>query len=135
MIDGPQWYRWRIRRSGPFVALILPAIVGIGGVALLRLSDAPWSGAAGLLGSVMGAPGLLVVGAPFGDRGMYPLAVLASAVLWLLVGFVASQRATRNPLATWSDYWRHCLPMTIGIWAGAAAGLGIAALVVGEGVL
>ena len=34
----------------------------------------------------------------------------SSAVLWLIVGAVAARRTTRNPMATWPDYWRtYCL--------------------------
>lgn len=114
---------------------MLPAIVGGLGVGALKGSEASWSGTVGLLGSVLGAPGLLLAGAPFGDRGLYPIAVLGSAVIWLLVGFFAARRATRHPMATWSDFWRHCLPLTIGIWVGAATGLAVAAFVVGDGIL
>ena len=46
---------------------------------------------------------------------MYPIAVGASAVAWILVGWIASRRATRNPLATWNDYWRHYFWMAAGI--------------------
>lgn len=135
VVDGPQWYRERIRKLGPFVALVLPTLMGATGMAILRWSEATWSGSVGLLGGVLGAPGLLIAGAPFGDRGLYPAAIAGSIVLWLVVGFVASRRATRHPMATWTDFWRHCIPMTLGIWVGAAIGLVVAALVVGEGVL
>lgn len=120
---------------GPAVALILPALVGGLGMGVLRWSEASWSGTVGLLGGVLGAPGLLLAGAPFGDRGLYPAAIAGSIVIWLLVGFLAARRATRHPMATWPDFWRHCIPLTIGIWIGATIGLVSAALVVGEGVL
>lgn len=135
VVDGPQWYRGRIRKLGPIYALVLPLLVGGFGLAVLRWSEASWSGSVGLLGGVLGAPGLLLAGAPFGDRGLYPVAIGGSVVLWLLVGVLASRRSTRNPMATWSDFWRHCVPLTVGVWIGAGAGLLIAALVVGEGVL
>ena len=100
--------------------------------AALRLFDTAWSGAVGLVGGVLAAPGLLVVGAPFGDRSLYPWAVLASAALWLVVGWLASRHATRNPLASWRDYWRHYLTILAGIWGGAGLALVIAGAVVGE---
>ena len=78
------------------------------------------------------APGLLLVGAPFGERGLYALAIAASALVWLLVGFLASRRATRNPVATWSDYWRHYAWMCGGIWLGSCLALGIAAAVISD---
>jgi hypothetical protein len=120
---------------GPPAALIVPAVVG--GVAWfsLQLFDTAWSGAVGLIGGVFAAPALLAAGAPFGDRGSYPAAVAASGVLWLLVGFLAARRATRNPMATWSDYWRHYAWLCGGVWAGAAIALGVAALSISDSLL
>ena len=77
---------------------------------------------------------LLFVGAPFGERSNYPYAVLASGVLWMIVGFIAARRATRNPTADWSDYWRHYLVMMAGIWLGAGIALAIAAASIGDSV-
>ena len=117
------------------MSLVIPGIVGLIAYASLRRFDTAWSGAVGLIGAVLAAPGLLFVGAPFADRSIYPWAVFASAVLWMLVGFVAARRATRNPLADWSDYWRHYLVMLGGIWIGAAVALGIAAISVGQSLI
>ncbi len=105
----------------------MPAIVGAIAFFSLQLFDTAWSGAVGLIGGVFAAPGLLAAGAPFGDRGTYALAIGASALLWLAVGFLASRRATRNPMATWADYWHHYAWMCAGVWVGAAIALGIAA--------
>jgi hypothetical protein len=52
----------------------------------------------------------------------------------MVVGFIAARRATKNPTADWSDYWRHYLVMMIGIWAGAGIALGIAAISIGNSV-
>lgn len=114
------------------VALILPGLAGALAYASLELSDTAWSGAVGLVAGVLAAPALLAVGAPFSNSDLYPLAVVASLVIWLLVGLLASRRATRNPMASWNDYWRHYLWMLGGIWAGAIAALVIAGQVVGE---
>lgn len=132
LIEGPRWYRARIRTWGPFAALIIPGVVGAIAWLSLRLFDTAWSGAVGLVGGVFAAPGLLAAGAPFGDNDLYPFAVAASGLMWLLIGFVASRRATRNPMATWSDYWRHYLWMLGGVWVGAGAALGIAALSISD---
>lgn len=86
----------------------------------------------GLIGGVFAAPALLAAGAPFGDRGLYPIAIGASGLLWLLVGFLAARRATRNPMAMWSDYWRHYAWMCAGLWAGAAIALAVAALSISD---
>lgn len=111
---------------------MVPGVVGLVALISLRLFDGVASGAIGLIGGVFAAPALLAVGAPFGDRSLYPLAVAASAVLWLAVGVVASRRATRNPVATWRDYWRHFAWLCAGVWAGAAIALGLAALSVSD---
>ena len=107
----------------------------LGAWAALRISDAGWSGAVGLVAGVCAAPALLAVGAPFGDNDLYPIAVGASAVMWLLVGWLATRRATRNPMATWRDYWRHFAWLCGGIWLGACAALGVSALVVADPLL
>lgn len=110
----------------------MPAIVGAIAYFSLHLFDTAWSGAVGLIGGVLAAPALLAAGAPFGDRGSYPLAVAASGLLWLFVGVLAARRATRNPMATWSDFWRHYAWMCAGVWAGAALALGVAALSISD---
>ena len=135
LTDGPRAYRTRIRSWGALVGLVVPGIVGGSAYLALQLSDATWSGPYGLVGGYLGAPALLAVGAPFGDRGLYPLAAIASAVMWMLIGFLAARRATRNPMASWADYWRHYLWMLGGIWFGVAVGLAIATVRIGTGVL
>lgn len=134
-MDGPRWYRFRIRSRGPIVGLLLPTVIGVVSYAALGLSNASWSGAIGLLGAVIAAPLLLVVGAPFGDSSRYLLAIVASGVLWLGVGWLAASRATRNPLATWTDFWRHYLWMAGGIAGGAVLALGMATIALGEALL
>jgi len=121
-----------VRTWGPLAALIVPAMVGAIAYFSLQLFDTAWSGAVGLIGGVLAAPALLAAGAPFGDRGLYPLAVAASTLLWLLVGFLAARRATRNPMATWSDFWRHYAWMCAGVWVGAALALVVAALSISD---
>jgi hypothetical protein len=132
LIEGPRWYRSRIRTLGPLAALIVPGIVGAVAWLSLELFDTAWSGAVGLIAGVFAAPALLVVGAPFGDNDLYPIAIGASVLLWLLVGVLASRRATRNPMAGWADFWRHFAWMCGGIWLGCSAAMIVAAATVGE---
>lgn len=132
LVEGPRWYRNRIRVRGPFAALIVPGIVGFVAYTSLQLFDTAWSGAVGLVGGVLAAPVLLFVGAPFGDRGSYPLAVLASGVLWMVVGLIAALRATRNPLADWREFWKQFVPLLLGVWAGVLAALMIATVTIGD---
>ena len=101
----------------------------------LKTSDARLSGILGLFGGVSAAPGLLIAGAPFGDESQYPLAVLASIPLWMLLGFLASRRATRSVVASWRDYWLQLTWLTIGVIAGSMAALVAAASILGESMV
>ncbi len=130
--EGPRWFRTQIRRRGPFLALIVPAIVGVGAALILRIFDTAWSGGVGLIGAVCAAPTLLVAGAPFSDRGLYPIAILAAVPLWMVVGWMAARRATRNPMASWADFGRHLAMLTLGVWVGSIVAMVIATMSLGE---
>lgn len=114
---------------------MIPGIVGAIGYLSLQLSDAAWSGTVGLIGGYFGAPTLLAVGAPFGERSLYPVAILAAVAMWLLIGLLASRRATRNPMASWNDYWRHYFWMLGGIWVGVGIALIVATVRIGSGIV
>lgn len=129
---GPRWYRRRIRLLGPVLAVVPPALLGALAWLVLRSTEGRTSGMLGLFGGVVAAPGLLVAGAPFGDDDTYVLAVLASIPLWLLIGVVASRRATRSPMASWRDFWREYAWLAAGVVVGATAALVAAAAVLGE---
>ncbi len=132
LLAGPRWYRSRIRSFGWLVGLIPPAVVGAIAWLALRLADSRWSGLVGLFGGVVAAPGLLVAGAPLADESNYPLAVVASIPLWLLIGLVASRRGTRSPMATWREFWREYAWMFAGVAAGAGGALVAATAILGE---
>jgi uncharacterized membrane protein YfcA len=132
---GPRWYRTRLRLYGPFVALLPPALLGLVAILSLELADSATSGLIGLVGGVIAAPGLLFVGAPLAESDRYPLAVAASVPLWLLIGFVASRRATRSPMATWREYWREYTYLAAGVAIGAIGALVAATAVLGESLL
>jgi hypothetical protein len=135
VIEGPRWFRTRIRSQGPFVALIVPAVLGVIAVITLRLGDSTASGLIGLVLGVFAAPGLLAVGAPFSSASLYPIGVAISVGLWLVVGLLASRRATRNPMASWADFWRNYWWLAGGIWVGATAALLIARYALGEALV
>jgi hypothetical protein len=117
--SGPRAYRSQLRVLGPLVALMPPAAMGLLAVALLHGNDSFGRGAAGFATAVLAAPGLLIVGAPLSTGGgRYVLAVLASAVAWLLLGALAAARATRSPVATWREFWREFVWMLVGVWLG-----------------
>ena len=109
----------------------------LGGVALvaLRLGDGRLSGLVGLIGGVSAAPGLLLAGAPLASSDNYPLAVLASVPLWLLLGLIASRRATTHVVASWRDYWRELTFLAVGVFLGALAALIAATQILGESIV
>ena len=132
---GPKWYRTRIRLLGPLYGLAPMAILGAASVISLRVGDGRTSGLIGLLAGVSAAPGLLVAGAPLADDGRYPLAVLASIPLWILLGWIASRRATKRSMASWSDYTRELIWLTIGVAMGAVGALVVATSILGESLI
>lgn len=115
--------------------MIPPLVVGLVAAVALVVFDSRWSGTVGLVGALTSAPGLLIVGAPFGDPALYPLAILASIPIWLLVGLAAARRATRRPVADWSDYWREYAWIGGGIAAGSIGALLVATGLIGESIL
>jgi hypothetical protein len=133
--EGPRWYRTRIRSRGPFLALLPPAVLGLVAVAFLQASDSRASGYVGLLLGVFAAPALLAVGVPFASSSVIPIGIALSALLWLIVGAIAAHRTTRDPTATWSDFWRTYWWLAAGIWVGAVAALAVARFVVGDALV
>ena len=127
LIAGPRWYRSRIRVLGPLVGLVPMGVLGAIGWLSLRLGEGRTSGLIGLVGGVSAAPGLLLAGAPFADDSVYPRAVVASVPLWLLLGLLASRRATRSTVASWRDYWREMLLLSVSVVIGAIVALIVAA--------
>ena len=111
------------------------ALFGAISVIALRIGDGRASGLVGLVSGVSAAPGLLVAGAPLADDAQYPLAVLASVPLWLVLGFLASRRATVSPIAAWRDYARELLWLTLAVALGASAALIAATAILGESLI
>lgn len=84
---------------------------------------------------MIAAPGLLIAGAPFGDDSTYPMAAVASALLWLVVGWLAARRATRSPIADWQDFGRELVWLSAGVAVGATAALFGASTIIGESLI
>jgi len=120
---------------GPLLGLAPMAALGAISWIGLQAGDGRTSGLIGLVSGVSAAPGLLIAGAPLADDARYPLAVLASIPLWLLLGFVASRRATAAPVAGWRDYWREMLWLTIAVVLGACGALIAATAILGESLI
>jgi hypothetical protein len=132
---GPRWYRTRIRAIGPLVGVVPMLVLGATAMVALRAGEGRSSGLVGLIAGVAAAPGLLLAGAPFADESRYPLAVLASAGMWLLLGLIASRRATVSPMASWRDYWRELTWLTVAVVIGAVAALVAATAILGESLV
>lgn len=111
------------------------AVMGLIARVALVTSDSRASGIVGLLGGVSAAPGLLVAGAPFADDSNYPLAVIASIPFWLVLGLIASRRATRSVISSWRDYWRELVWLTVAVVIGAAGALVVATNLLGESLV
>jgi hypothetical protein len=135
VIEGPTWYRIRIRRYGPFLALLLPAVLGAIALLTLEFTDGTASGVIVLVTGICAAPGLLAFGGPLATSSDRPIGIAISVVLWLAVGVVASRVATRNPVASFTDFWRAYRWLAVGVFAGSMAALGAASLVIDRSLL
>ena len=122
-----------IRTTGPFVALIPPAALGLLGWWLLRSSTSGGRGLAGFAATVLAAPLLPAWGVPLkSGGGRYLTAAAASAILWLLLGVVAAVRSTRDPQVRWYQFWAQYLWYAVCAWAGVALSLVAVNLVLGR---
>ena len=130
---GPRAYRSKIRSSGPFVALVPPAILGCISLLLLRGHTSLTRGVGGFVAAILAAPGLLVAGVPLrSGKTVYLWAVVGSAVLWMIVGTIAARRATRHPAASWRDFWREYAWLAAGVWLGVVLALAAVNLIFGR---
>lgn len=119
VIEGPRWFRSEIRHKGPLFALGPPIVLGIVALVCINVFQSHLTGTLGLITAYIAAPALPVVGAPFSGSDRHALAIGVSAVLWVVVGAVAARRATRDPMATWIDFWRTYAWLAGGIAVGA----------------
>lgn len=113
---------------GAPLALLPAAFLAI--VGLLVWSAAPGGhagaaqDAAAYLLALLALPTLLLTGLPFyGGSGRVLLAVVTSAVVWLVLGRWAARRARRETPPSWRGYAAELAPMVAGVWAGVIVGL------------
>jgi hypothetical protein len=133
---GPRAYRASLRAAGPAVATVPAAVLAALSWVLLHGNSSTVRGVLGFLLAVLAAPALLIVGAPLrAGSGVYWLAVSASVAGWFVVGTIASRRATRRPVATWRDFWRHFASIAAPIWLGSLLALVVANLILGRAFL
>ena len=130
---GPRAYRRRIRRFGPIAALLPAAVLGAIAWAALYDNTSSVRGLVGFLLAVLAAPTLLVAGVPLTTgSATYLVVFLGSAVIWFAIGSVATRRATRTPVASWSDYWREFVWLAAGLWLGVLVSLAAIDLLLGR---
>lgn len=135
-VPVPRRTRGQVRRTGPLVALLLPAIAGAAAVLMLRGSTSTATGVGGFVLSLVAAPLLPVFGEPMraGSGGVLGAAA-ASAVLWFVLGSIAAHRATRRPTGGWGAFWAEYLWLCLCAWMGAALAVVAANLVLGRVLL
>ena len=113
-----------------------PAALGILGWLMLHNNESISRGVGGFVSAVLAAPLLPVAGAPLRSAGAaYVAAVVASVIVWLLIGVVASRRATRTPVATWRNFWKEWAWLAGALWTGVVIALVASNLVLGRALL
>lgn len=73
---------------------------------------------------------LLGMPAAGGTTRLY-VAILASGVVWWLLGQVVATRVAKRPVVGWREWAREFTVIGLGLWLGAAGGLVIGALALG----
>ncbi len=139
--DGPVAYRQRLRWLGPLLALLVPFVALVAAAVVAEAVEctgrACATKGAGVFTLTLGSlPTAMLVGIPFeGGSARYMLAVSTSTAVWLVVGAVAGQRATRAAVATWRDWWREYLLLAGAMWCGVLLALAVVAVVLGGNLL
>lgn len=134
--NGPRDYRVRIRRRGPLAAMVPAALLAGVGQALLLGSPGIGRAVAGMACTVLAAPFVLVLGAPFTSSPLTVLlAVALSAALWVGIGTAAAARATRRPAVAWREYWHEFAWSGAAVWTGIAGGLAAVDIALGRPLL
>ncbi len=119
----------QIRRLGPVVALLIPAVLLV--VAALTFFAYPCDGSACVKPSLLSyllvllaAPTALIAGLPwFLHPVNLAIAIGTSLLLWMGLGQWAARRATEDVDATWATYVGELAFMLAGVWGGIIVGL------------
>lgn len=102
------------------------------GVVVRFIFSGSIGGAISFICMVMALPVMPVLGMPAtGGSSRLMLAICSSAVLWWFLGQVVAARVTRSPVVGWREWLREFLIVGSGVWAGAAGGLVLGALLLG----
>jgi hypothetical protein len=126
--DGPRHHRHLVRRFGPLVPIAVALALGLVAAMLLVGSDSAWRGAPGFVLAVASIPTLPLFGVPvMGGTARWILAIATSLALWFAIGTLAARRSTSRVVTSWPEWRREYVRLSIGVWAGALLGLGVAA--------
>ena len=126
--DGVRYHRFMVRRNGPLMGLSIPFACGLLALLLLTGSESTWRGVLGFVLAIMALPTLPLMGIPvMGGAVRWLLAIVSSAVVWALIGFVAARRSTSRVATSWPEWRREWRRLAIGVWFGALLGIGVAA--------
>lgn len=126
--DGPRAHRRDLRRRGALAGLLVPALVGLAALAVLWGSDSPVRGVLGLVLAVAAAPLLPLFGAPAVGGARVLAGIVASGVLWMVLGSWAARRATRTPVSSWPEWRREYRRLALGAATGGVLALVLAAV-------
>lgn len=124
--DGLRFHRQRVLQFGPLMSLAVPVVSAIFGLLLLDGSESTWRGLVGFVAILVATPTAPVLGMPaVGGTGRWAVALLSSAVLWCVLGFVAARRSTRRMASSWPEWRKEWLRLAFGAWAGALIGIAL----------
>lgn len=137
---GPLAYHRRLRMFGPIAGMFPPTVIVVATYLLRPVMECDL-GACGRqvvtswILPALSLPTAVLWGLPIEGGTSRIIGVIAtSALAWLLVGVVATARATRSLVATWRDWWREYLWIGVFVWAGVGLGLVILSKVMKSGL-
>jgi hypothetical protein len=124
--------RRSVRRRGALMGVAVAAGLFVASALVGWLTDGVIGGALSFVLLVMAIPVMPVLGMPVaGGSGRFMAAVAASGAIWLIIGHLVASRVARQPVVGWREWSREFVVMGAGLWIGALAGLGIAAVALG----
>ena len=132
MPGGLAQSRRDVRRRGGAAGIVVAVSLWVAGLVLRVVLGGTLGGVASFIFLVMALPVMPLLGMPAsGGTIRFVVSLAVSGTLWWFVGQVVAGRVTRRPVAGWREWLREFVVVSMGIWAGAAGGLVLAALALG----
>lgn len=105
------------------------AAAGLMSALVLWGSQSTVRGVIGFILAVVACPTLPIVGFPISSGvSKWLIAIASSAVLWMILGYVATRRSTKRAVAGWPEWRSEWLRLAVGVWIGSFIGFAIAAI-------